>query len=231
MQKFYRTKIVKKVSVIIPVYNSEKYLSRCLDSIIAQTLNEIEIICVDNGSIDNSAELIKSYIARDSRIKLISTENHGPGAARNIGIKEATGEYLGFVDSDDWVDKDYYEKLYSVAKKYDVEISCCGLIREHKNRKKYRFNFKSEKIIENIYDKLKEMKVPDISYSVNKLYKKSFITKNNLLYPENVFFEDVPFMFKAIFYCDKIATVTDTFYHYFANPNSIVKTKSTKKAQ
>ena len=103
-----------KVSVIVPVYNCEKYLKKCLDSLVNQTLKDIEIICVNDGSTDNSGRILEEYT--DSRIKIITKENGGLSSARNAGIAVAKGEYLGFVDSDDWVDLDFYEKLYNTAK-------------------------------------------------------------------------------------------------------------------
>lgn len=109
-----------KISIIIPVYNTEKYLSRCLDSAINQTLKDIEIICVNDGSTDNSLDILKEYAAKDNRIKIISKGNEGAAITRNIGINVATGEYIGFIDSDDYVDLDYFEELYSNAPQYDV---------------------------------------------------------------------------------------------------------------
>ena len=107
-----------KVSVIIPVYNTEKYLEKCLDSVCNQTLSDIEIICVDDCSTDNSLNILKEYAQKDNRIKLIEfKENKGAAAARNEGIKAATGEYIGFIDSDDYPETDsYYEQLYTKAK-------------------------------------------------------------------------------------------------------------------
>ena len=100
-----------KISVIVPVYNVEKYLARCLDSIINQTLADIEIICINDGSTDNSLEILNDYAKKDSRIKIIDQTNAGLSCARNAGMQIAQGEYIGFVDSDDWIDLDFYEKL------------------------------------------------------------------------------------------------------------------------
>ena len=107
-----------KVSVIIPIYNTEKYLRKCLDSVCNQTLSDIEIICVNDCSTDNSLEILEEYASKDNRIKLIDfKENKGAAVARNAGIDEAKGEYIGFVDSDDFIDLDFYEKLYNKAVK------------------------------------------------------------------------------------------------------------------
>ena len=101
-----------KVSIIIPVYNVEKYLQKCLESLVNQTLKEIEIICINDGSTDKSEEILKIFAQKDDRIIVVNKENEGQSVARNVGIKLAKGEFLGFVDSDDWVDLDFFEKLY-----------------------------------------------------------------------------------------------------------------------
>lgn len=106
-----------KVSIIIPIYNTEKYIKDCLDSVVNQTLDDIEIICINDGSTDNSLKLINDYAKRDKRIKVINQENKGQGTARNIGIKESKGEYIGFVDFDDYIDLKMYEKLFYESKK------------------------------------------------------------------------------------------------------------------
>lgn len=116
-----------KVSVCIPVYNAEKYISECLDSLIKQTLREIEIICVNDGSTDNSPEIIKQYQKKHKNIKLINQKNQGLGGARNTGIENATGKYVGFVDADDFVDEEMYEALYRLAEDKGCEIAMCSL--------------------------------------------------------------------------------------------------------
>ena len=110
------------ISLIIPVYNVENYLRQCLDSIINQTLKEIEIICINDGSTDSSKQILEEYALKDERIKIINQKNKGAGAARNSGIDAATGEYIGFVDSDDWVNLDAFEKLYNKITRENVDI-------------------------------------------------------------------------------------------------------------
>ena len=112
-----------KVSVIVPVYNVEKYLRQCLDSIINQTLKEIEILCINDGSTDSSPEILKEYEEKDSRIKIINKKNAGLSAARNQGLELAKGEYVSFIDSDDWINETFCEALYTAAKKYDSDIA------------------------------------------------------------------------------------------------------------
>ena len=111
------------VSVIVPVYNMSKYLRQCLDSVLSQTLKEIEIICVDDGSTDDSLEILSEIAVKDSRVRVLQQENKGSGAARNYGISEARGEYIAFMDSDDWYPSDdVLEVLYGLAKKFGVNI-------------------------------------------------------------------------------------------------------------
>ena len=110
-----------KISVIIPVYNCEKFIEKCLQSLVNQTLTDIEIILVNDGSTDNSQKIIEKF--SDTRIKLINKKNGGQSSARNVGLDVANGEYIGFIDSDDWVDSDFFEKLYNTAKKYNADIS------------------------------------------------------------------------------------------------------------
>ena len=118
---------MKKVSVIVPVYNVEKYIDKCLNTLVNQTLKDIEIIIVNDGSPDNSQEIIDKYQKKyPKKIKSYIKENGGQGSARNFGLEKATGEYIGYVDSDDFIELDMYEKLYNKAKKHDLDISICG---------------------------------------------------------------------------------------------------------
>ena len=115
-----------KVSIVIPVYNVEKYLRQCLDSVVNQTLQDIEIICVNDGSKDSSLQIMHEYQAKDPRIKIIDKENSGYGASMNRGFDAATGEYLGIVESDDYAEPDMFEKLYAVAKADDLDVVKSG---------------------------------------------------------------------------------------------------------
>lgn len=125
-----------KVSVIVPIYNAEKYLKECLDSIVNQTLKDIEIILIDDGSTDGSADICRSYLS-DSRVSYYHKENEGLAAARDDGMLKATGEYIGFVDSDDWMELDAYEKMYSAAKSNDSDVVFCNCVQ---NESDYYFN-------------------------------------------------------------------------------------------
>lgn len=119
-----------KISVIIPVYNAEKYLRCCLDSVTGQTLRDIEIICVDDGSTDQSSQIIETYAKKDDRIKVIHKENGGLVLARKAGVTEASGAYVGYVDSDDWIEPDMYENLYEKVCEHGCDIVASGLFRQ-----------------------------------------------------------------------------------------------------
>ena len=126
-----------KVSVIIPVYNAEQYLRQCLDSVVGQTLKDIEIICVDDGPQDNSVAILKEYAARDSRLRLIREKNRGAGAARNQGLREATGEYLSFLDADDFFEPDMLEKAVARAEEYDAQIVVFNSDQYHMDKRQF----------------------------------------------------------------------------------------------
>ena len=113
--------------MIIPVYNVEQYLPRCLDSIIGQTFSDLEIVCVNDGSPDNSDKILLEYAKKDPRIKIITQENGGLSAARNTGLKNISGEYVSFIDSDDWIDSDYYEQLLKLVEENDADIAMAGM--------------------------------------------------------------------------------------------------------
>lgn len=122
-----------QISIIVPVYNTEKFLAQCLDSICRQTLNNLEFLVIDDGSTDRSGAICDEYAARDPRIKVFRTENHGPSAARNLGLEYARkngSEYVGFVDSDDWIEPDMFEVLYAAATKYHADVVECGVYSE-----------------------------------------------------------------------------------------------------
>lgn len=127
--------MIYKVTVVVPVYNVERYLKRCIESLKNQTLKEIEIVLINDGSKDKSGEICNEYASKYENIKVIHQLNRGLSGARNTGIKVAQGEYIGFVDSDDYVEKDMFERLYNQAKEYSCEIACCGVKNIYENGK------------------------------------------------------------------------------------------------
>lgn len=220
-----------KVSIIVPVYNNEKYLEKCINSIVKQTLKEIEIILVDDGSTDKSLNILKNYESKDKRIKVLSQVNMGPSCARNKGLHIAKGEYVGFVDSDDWIDLDFYEKLYNAAKKYNADISVAGIKRHRSYKWKYHLQINKEEFTDDKNKKFLLCDVPDKCYPVNKIYKLSKLNQYNILFEPGVYFEDRLFTAQVLVYLDGLVTVPNIYYNYWTNPNSIVKTKSEKKTK
>lgn len=217
-----------KVSIIVPVYNVEKYLRKCIDSLINQTLNDIEIICINDGSTDKSLKILKEYKNKDSRIILFNQENSGQSVARNRGIEIAKGEYLGFVDPDDWIDLDYYEKLYNAASTNDTDIAVGGIIRVTGIKKKKFLNFEKETLTDNTKLKFELCDVPEKSYIWNKIYKTQKLKEINLKFEEGRIFEDCIFTPQALFFLGKMVTVPNTYYYYLRRNNSTVKQRSQK---
>ena len=217
-----------KVSVIVPVFNTEKYLAKCLLSLIKQTLKNIEIIIVNDGSTDNSQLIIDEFQKKDSRIKVIKQENQKQGAARNNGTKVATGEYIGYVDSDDWVDLDYFEKLYLSAKKYNSDIALATNVRVHEYKIKKRLNIVREEFVIGLQEKFDIAKQVKNPCPTNKIYRLDMLKNHNIVWPEGVYCEDKLFTVKAVYYANGIVTVPDVQYYYYKNPNSTVNNRSQK---
>ena len=218
---------MSKVSIIIPVYNVEKYLARCLETLINQTFTDIEIICIDDGSTDNSVKILDNYAAKESRIKVIHQANCGPSVARNRGMKIASGKYISFVDSDDWIDLNFIEKLYNAAEKNNADIAAASIIRKRQNSEKFRIHYTAEIKVETLQEKIALCDVPKCCYIWNKLYKKTLI--NDSFFKEGVYFEDVLWLPEVLKKSEKTITVPNINYYYWANPKSIVKQKQSPK--
>ena len=179
------------LSIIVPVYQVEAYLPKCIDSIINQTFTDLELILVDDGSTDGCPQLCDEYKQKDSRIKVIHKENGGLSDARNKGIEIAVGKYLGFVDSDDWIELGMYEVLMSDAIKHDADISCCGfnVVKNNISKpynhsiKKYSV-FRGNEVFPNLYTEFS---------ACNKIYKKELFDKTR--YPVGKFYEDARIMY------------------------------------
>lgn len=212
------------VSIIVPVYNVEKYLRECLDSIITQNLKEIEIVCIDDGSTDSSPVILEEYAARDSRIKILKQQNSGQGAARNLGIKKARGKYIGFVDSDDWVSKNYFEKLFTAAQKNNADVtSTTGVFLSCGTKTDIRKSVGIELGTGLLSDSDRHATILTTGITVNKLYRRDFLTDNNIFFPEKrVFGEDNFVVFFSVMLANKIACVHDANYYYRQRENSTV---------
>lgn len=218
-----------KVSVIIPVYNTEKYLEECLDSVIHQTLKDIEIICINDGSTDNSLEILKKYKQKDSRIITIDQENSGAAIARNKGIKIANGEYLSFIDSDDYIDLDFLEKLYSASNNGNCDVVTTVNVKNvdenlNQSYKNIFINSKQLNFIERA-----DMFVKT-GISCNKIYKNSFIKNNNIYYTEDkAASEDLYFTVFSLLLANKVNIINNTSYYYRQVNNSLSRTIKDEK--
>ena len=236
-----------KVSIIIPVYNVEKYINKCLDSIINQTLKEIEIICINDFSTDNSKNIILEYIQKDSRIRLINnSENKGLGFARNIGIENSKSRYLIFIDSDDFISNNFAEDLYNTAIKYDADIVFTNniyTVNENKGyikpyyhnriniwKKKFKLTWKEGISNFNVNTPEKE-NTPEYPLVVawNKLYKKEFLESNKLLYSKVRLAEDVDMFYRFLVYNPKMYYNNDAKYYYLQRSTSLAGSVHTAK--
>ena len=206
-----------KVSVIVPVYNVEKYIEKCLDTLVIQTLEDIEIILVNDGSTDSSKEKIQAYINQYSNIKYLEKENGGLSSARNFGMKYASGEYIAFLDSDDYVEKNMYEDMYTVAKQNDSDMVECDFIWEYPNKRKM------DKGI--IYNNKKEAIEKARVVAWNKLIKREILEKEKIIFPEGLRYEDVEFFYKLVPYLNKISFVKKYLVHYVQREDSIANTQ------
>ena len=219
-----------KVSIIIPIYNVEKYLNRCLESVVNQTLKDIEIICINDGSTDKSLNILENFTQKDPRIIVINKENGGISSARNKGLEIVQGEYIGFVDSDDWIDSNFFERLYNCAKKYNSDISVTNVLRERKKTKSIRVKYNKEKLYTDKNDIFNICDCPNICYVWNKIYNTKFFKSTNLCFQEGMYFEDIMFTTKILHSSKSLVTVPDTLYHYMINDRtSIVKSATNPK--
>lgn len=211
-----------KVSVVVPVYNVEEYLRECLDSLVNQTLSDIEIILVNDGSTDNSPAICEEYAKKYEKIKYISQKNQGLSGARNTGIRVAKGEYIGFVDSDDYVKRDMYEFLYNNAKEYKVAISACGFIFDGKSHMRSG--------VRKLYDKSEALNyyLLPCYYEImvwNKIYKRELF--NTVQFPLGEKNEDLPTVWRLIANANGLYFDSTVKYFYRNRIGSLAKEKFT----
>ena len=214
-----------KISILMPVYNGSQWLHEAINSVLEQTFNDFELICINDSSTDNSEEILKEYSIKDSRVKYFTKENEGPGAALNYGIKKSSGQYLCFIDQDDKYAPNYLEEMFSTIEKTNCDVCVCNAF-----------------FWEN--DKLSKIPYPDVQMSIGivnissankkkafsghysphwtKIMKKGFLEKNNIYFPsrENKA-HDVPFHYKLIGLCDKIGYIKDCIYYHRVHENQI----------
>ena len=211
-----------KISIIVPIYNSEKYLEKCLRSIIAQTLKEIEIILINDGSKDDSFCIVKNFMKLDKRIVLIDKKNEGVSKARNDGLKIAKGQYILNVDSDDWIEENYCEILYNKALKSNLDIVVSDIYLDNNVKSTYFRDLKinNDKIINSKEYLEIFFKENLVGYTCNKLIKKELYKE--IFYPEDIsLYEDIIVISSLIKKANKIGKVNRAYYHYIENENSI----------
>lgn len=211
-----------KVSVIVPVYNVESYLEKCLESLVNQTLKDIEIIIVNDGSPDNSQKIIDRYTKKYKNIKAYLKENGGLSDARNYGLKKASGKYIAFLDSDDYVTTDMYESMYKKAISGNFDMVVCDL--------NYIYDDKIVKAYSNIKDDTTNIKKTMLNIypaAWNKIFKKDLFNKN-IEFKKGVWFEDVEFIYRLLPYVKKIGVVHEHFNQYVQRLGSITSTVNPK---
>jgi len=223
-----------KFSIIIPVYNVEQYLRDCLDSVLNQTFSDWEAICVNDGSTDGSAAILEEYVVRDKRFKIVTQSNGGLSAARNTGLEVAEGDYIVFLDSDDWLE---LGALETMAKNLDGEDMLCFSGRRYfEGEKEYR---QADKLIERSYSSGMEyynenaLQSRDFAFVcvVLRAYKRAFLILNHLLFKEGIYHEDNLFTPIACYYAQKVRQISDCLYDYRVRANSITTTSNIKRLQ
>lgn len=216
------------ISIIVPAYNVEKFINECLESVCNQTFTDLEIILINDGSTDKTPEICDSWARKDDRIRLFHQENKGLAQTRNIGVSLATSPYIGFVDSDDYIEQDMFEQLFSVLQKYNVDIVVCGVFIDHphKTRKTDKGGRRKVSKREAMYKLLYDARWH--SFCCNKLYKRG--AWNGIPFPTGKLFEDFAVMHKVFDKGNLFAHTGSVLYHYRQHEQSIGHKASPKKA-
>ena len=212
-----------KVSLIIPVYNVENYIEKCLNSVVNQTLKDMEVIIVNDGSKDLSKQKIEKYLEKYPWIKYLEKENGGLSDARNYGLHYATGKYIAFLDSDDYVENTMYEEMYNLAERENADMVECDFIWEYPN--------KIRKDVGVIYNSKKEMIEKARVVAWNKLIKRDVLKRTQIEFPVGLRYEDVEFFYKLVPYLNKVSFVKKCFIHYIQRENSIANTQNIRNKE
>ena len=214
------------VSIIVPVYNVEKYLEKCLKTILRQTYDNIEIILINDGSTDKSKQICEKFAKKDSRIVLINQENKGVSYARNVGIKKARGKYITFVDSDDWVENEFIETLYNNIKEEQVDVVRCQY---YKNTDTEQVSVEEQSFSKSYSSKeIKKEIIPDLitgkrmAYIYLLLIKKEIVNKVNKFNEKLYVMEDTSFYIDLLFTVKNIKIIDEKLYHHYQNSNSLI---------
>ena len=217
----------EKISIIIPIYNVEQYLEKCIESVIHQTYNNLEIILVDDGSSDKSGEICNQYAMIDKRIRVIHKDNGGISSARNEGLKVATGEYICFMDSDDYLELDMYETLYELIKENDADISMVSFFEEVPNMPAKCKNSMKKHIYEDdviLQELLINKNLQNVVW--NKMFAKKLF--EGIVFPEGIIYEDIGTTFYIFEKANKLVYLEVPKYHHIIRNGSAIETKSIK---
>lgn len=217
-----------QISVIVPIYNMELHMKKCINSVLGQTFQDFELILVDDGSKDKSDKICDEYARMDRRVQVIHKENGGVSTARNAGLTIAKGEYVAFVDADDWLEADYLETLYQLAKKHSVDIACCTLIGADENGKNFIFvslpKDKSEEKYVSFQDEdFRFSKWYSLGTPVCKIIKRTLISNNNLQFDKTLSIgEDQVFYAESVLYAKCYVVSAEPKYHYYQRSDSAI---------
>ncbi|MFR2535249.1 MAG: glycosyltransferase family 2 protein [Clostridia bacterium] len=221
---------MKKVSIIIPIYNGEKFIRQCIQSIRKQTYKNIEIICIDDGSTDDTKKVLQELSKIDNRIMIIAKENEGVSIARNAGIQKATGDYITFIDIDDWIEIDWIEKLVEKIEEEECEVIRGNFVKENEQRELVQYGNLQD--LKNVYiNNLEEIEKIQEYIIIGKLpaYTWLLLIKRQVIQGKIKFQENIPFMEDTIFYIELLNHTNNIYiydlrgYHYFYNSNSATK--------
>ncbi len=217
------------ISIIVPVYNTASYLAQCLDSLVSQTYKNIEIICVNDGSSDNSLEILETYAQKDPRVKVFSQENQGLSGTRNVAFKLASGNYIMYVDSDDWVDTDMCEKMLYAVEEYGAQSCMCCYVKEFENKTTVTNIFDADCVFEgesfknDFFSRLAGVDDDELSHpersdvivsACMQLYKREIIEGHDFVSTKKIGTEDWLFQLEVYAKCDKVVYINRPFYHY-----------------
>ena len=212
-----------KISIVIPVYNAEKYLTECLNSVVNQTMREIQIICVNDGSPDNSRTILQDYADRDPRIEIIDKPNGGQASARNAAFPNVKGKYTYFVDADDWLELNLCEKTYQKAEETNAEITLFFYHSYNPDRTVQNWHNNKARSISPCDKTSVEEKLPilDLPSAWCKIFRTDFLQINKITFPEGLVHDDTFVNWQAVTLAQKIAVVPERLYHYRHTPGSI----------
>lgn len=221
-----------KISIIIPVYNVEKYIVKCIESVLNQSYSNLEILLIDDGSLDKSGDICETYGKKNKNVKVFHKENGGLSDARNFGLSKCTGDYVFFLDSDDWINQNTVLKLYLLLKDNKADISECQFLKVYYNDEVRKYNENQNKIHTYIFDGIEaSINLRNYKYnqvvSWNKLYTKSLF--DDIKFPKGKYHEDEFTTYKILYKCNKIVVTDEKLYYYRQTPNSIMNATFNEK--